>query len=190
MSYKLVLYELDEQKLQDNNIKFDNKFTSDDEIGVHALQSQTVTYQKAQAILDSKFLSDTTYVITCYGGGYNYTPSLFATEAAARQWMYELAYNNICDLYGEPKRTDVDYEKFIKDFAQPPVRETKRDVTVKSVLGLDCHLHISSIVIGSDDNEVVIQFFAIPNDKEIVPTAKEQLIRRMKERLEHDEHDI
>lgn len=162
MSYKLILLKLDDALLEENNIKLDNSFISDEDIGITSIATQTVTEQKARAIMDSHFMSDSIYIVTCFGGGYNYTPNIFRTEAQARQWFNELAYNNICDLYGTPKSPDTDYDAFMKHYAQPSDNNAHRDVTVKSEYRSDGHLYISSVVIGSNDNEVVIQYFEVP----------------------------
>ena len=45
------------------------------------------------------------WIVTNYGGGENYTPSIFVNEKEARAWMKELSDNNIID--GDYSKEDV-----------------------------------------------------------------------------------
>ena len=46
------------------------------------------------------------WIVTNYGGGKNYTPSVFTEEKKARAWMKECADNNIID--GDYSKEDVE----------------------------------------------------------------------------------
>ena len=96
------------------------------------------------------------YVVTNYGGGENYTPSITKTESDARKWMYECAASNIICAYTDKcaeiirKKRDYDneyeYHKALCEFAEDQ--------------GLPVEVYDKKIVIGDpDDGGNILQLF-------------------------------
>lgn len=93
------------------------------------------------------------YIVTCYGGGENYTPSFFEDRCTA----YEMFYTNVITTMTSFMMIDEDKEEELLDNLKylSVLDMGKMEVLKK----LERVTH--GFVIGQDDNEVVIQIFEI-----------------------------
>lgn len=93
------------------------------------------------------------YVVTNYGGGKNYTPSLFDDRRKAYEWFAILSLDNMANAGQLPFD---EAEKLIKKLPLMSVEEIMEIEAFKELPAVSCG-HVT----GYDDGENVIQIFEI-----------------------------
>lgn len=95
------------------------------------------------------------YIVTNFGGGENYTPSVFTDKDMAETYMWDLVYSNIKAMYS------IALEDVLYDEAHNPVTddvEREREL-IRSADLADVYIYKDKAFIGTDDEENIIQLF-------------------------------
>ena len=93
------------------------------------------------------------YIVTNYGGGENYTPSLFDDRRKAYEWFVELVLSN------------MEERLMIEEDEVTEIMKNISLLSVEEMVDLDCFKNLTKIgngyVIGEDYDENVIQIFSV-----------------------------